>query len=127
MALPPDLEARAMDAADLDPVIELIGRCDRTYLEWAPAGWEPPDLGWYRERWQRRLRNRNHWARGAFDRERRLRAVVAWLPDADRTGRVQPGVAQLRGAVSREGERCEEPSPGDHHGRWARLGSNQST
>lgn len=81
--------------ADLDAVIELIGRCDRTYLEWAPAGWRPPDLGWYRDRWEQRMRHPRHWTRGAFDGEGRLRGVVAWLPDRDVGGRPRPRVAHV--------------------------------
>src|SRR5215218_9042701 len=63
--LPRDLELRELSRGDLDAVIELISRCDHSYLEWAPAGWRPPEPGWYRERWEERLPHREMWARGA--------------------------------------------------------------
>ena len=95
MPIPPDLDVRPLVPGDLDAVIGLIGRCDRTYLEWAPAGWQPPELGWYRDRWERRMRDPEHWARGAFDREGGLRGLVAWLPELDAEGCPRPGVAHV--------------------------------
>ena len=83
--LPRDLELRELSRGDLDAVIELISRCDHSYLEWAPAGWRPPDLGWYRERWEERLPHREMWARGAFDRSGELVGFVAFGPEPGRS------------------------------------------
>jgi len=92
---PGGLSIREIRFADLPAVIELVGRCDRTYLDWAPAGWQPPALAWYRESWEHRLGQADTWARGAFGPGGELAAVVGLRQDRTSDGRLRPGVAQV--------------------------------
>jgi len=86
---------REITTADLPAVVELIARCDETYLDWAPPDWSPPDLGWYRDAWEARLTSGEVWARGAFDGDDNVAGVVAIRPDVDRDDRPRPGVGQV--------------------------------
>jgi GNAT superfamily N-acetyltransferase len=90
-----ELQIREITPTDLAAVVELIARCDETYLDWAPPGWSPPDLDWYRDAWEARLASGEVWARGAFDRDGDLAGVVAVRPDMDRDERPRPGVGQV--------------------------------
>jgi GNAT superfamily N-acetyltransferase len=56
---------------------DLIGACDRTYLEWAPDGWSPPPQEAGVAKWEARLAEADRWARGAFESSGRLAAMVA--------------------------------------------------
>jgi len=83
--LPSDLELRELGLEDLDAVIQLVHRCDCTYLDWAPSDWRPPDLDWYRERWQERLPHPEVWTRGAFDQRGAVVGFVAFRAEPDRS------------------------------------------
>ena len=93
--LPGDLSARELAPADLDAAVGLIETCDRTYLDWAPPAWRPPELHWYRDRWAERLEADEHWSLGAFEPEARLVGLVAIRPDYDREGNLVPGVGHV--------------------------------
>jgi len=82
---PSDLELRELGLEDLDAVIQLVHRCDCTYLDWAPSDWRPPDLDWYRERWEERLPHPEVWARGAFDQRGAVVGFVAFRAEPDRS------------------------------------------
>jgi GNAT superfamily N-acetyltransferase len=36
---------RPFRPADAEPLAALVRACDATYLDWAPAGWTPPEVG----------------------------------------------------------------------------------
>jgi GNAT superfamily N-acetyltransferase len=44
VTLPEDLRARPLEAGDGPALAELVSACDRSYLDWAPAGWRPPEV-----------------------------------------------------------------------------------
>ena len=92
--LPADLGLRDLGVNDVDEIVQLVGRCDLTYLEWAHEGWTPPDLTWYADRWYQRLPAMGTWARGAFDPQGRLVGIAAFRPERDAT-RLVPGVAHI--------------------------------
>jgi len=76
--LPADLSARGLGPRDAPALAGLMARCDDTYREWAPAGWEPPpgqpELAGLAER----LRDPQRWACGAFDAGGRMVGAVMW-------------------------------------------------
>jgi GNAT superfamily N-acetyltransferase len=45
VTLPADLRARPFSAGDGPALTELVRACDRTYGDWAPAGWTVPEVG----------------------------------------------------------------------------------
>ena len=45
MTLPADVVARPLAAGDGPGLSALVEACDRTYLDWAPAGWTAPEVG----------------------------------------------------------------------------------
>src|SRR5262249_11748592 len=45
VTLPADLQARPLAAGDGPGLAELVTACDRSYLDWAPAGWTAPGIG----------------------------------------------------------------------------------
>ena len=53
-------------------------RCDATYRQWAPTGWEPPDGEPETVTLEERLRDPERWSCGAFDAEDRLVGTVIW-------------------------------------------------
>ncbi len=61
---------RDLTPNDGHAVTALIARCEATYRDFAPAGWEPPRDD--HSRVYAKL-----WSRGAFDGEDRLIATVA--------------------------------------------------
>lgn len=97
MPLPRDLALRALGPGDLPTVVALIARCDATYREWAPAGWEPPDAERRKPESRERLADPQRWSRGAFDADARLVATAAWEQFKDREGEEErpPGIAHV--------------------------------
>ena len=95
MSLPEDVRLRNLGLADLDSVLDLVERCDQTYLGWAPEGWTPPDLDLDRARWEESWGPSDRWSRGVVDRSGRLVGVVSWRPARDADGRQVPGVAHV--------------------------------
>jgi GNAT superfamily N-acetyltransferase len=95
MSLPADLSLCNLGLEDLDAVIDLVGRCDRTYLDWAPIGWEVPNLELDRARWEESWEVPGRWTKGAVDRSHRLVAMAGWRPDRDADGRAVAGVAHI--------------------------------
>ena len=95
MALPRDLSLCDLGLDDLEAVIGLVARCDRTYLEWAPRGWRVPNLELDRARWEESWRVPGRWTKGAVDPSRRLVAMAGWRPEQGADGRALPGVAHI--------------------------------
>jgi GNAT superfamily N-acetyltransferase len=79
----------------VDGILALVGRCDRTYLEWAPAGWRVPDLELDRPRWEESWLAADRWSRGAMEPAGRLVAMVSWRPERDADSQVIPGSAHV--------------------------------
>jgi GNAT superfamily N-acetyltransferase len=94
-ALPSDLRFGELGLAHLDAIIDLVGDCDRTYTDWAPPGWDVPDLELDRARWERDWQQPGRWARGVVERSGRLVGMVAWRADRGDDGRPVAGVAHL--------------------------------
>jgi GNAT superfamily N-acetyltransferase len=92
----PALEIRPPTPVDGDALRALVAACDRTYLDWAPAGWTPPQLT---IDWSARLSEPGRWSEVAFAGE--LVAFAAFRPArSDETpgvanGPALPGVAHL--------------------------------
>jgi GNAT superfamily N-acetyltransferase len=57
--LPPGLRPRRPTLADAGALRALVAACDRTYLDWAPAGWTPPELT---TDWSARLSEPGRWS-----------------------------------------------------------------
>jgi GNAT superfamily N-acetyltransferase len=95
MMLPPDLRVCDLGLDDLDAILDLVGRCDHTYHEWAPPGWDVPDLELDRARWKRNWKQPGRWARGAVERSGRLVAMEAWRAQLTDDGRPASGVAEV--------------------------------
>jgi GNAT superfamily N-acetyltransferase len=95
MPLPPDLSLCELGLDELDSMLELVGCCDRTYREWAPPGWDVPDLELDRARWERDWGQAGRWARGAVEESGRLVGMVAWRSHRNERDRAVPGVAHL--------------------------------
>jgi GNAT superfamily N-acetyltransferase len=93
--LPVDLTMCELGLGDLATILELVSRCDRTYVEWAPQGWEPPDLELDRARWANDWNQPDHWARGAAERSGRLVGLARWRADRDDSGRAVQGAAHV--------------------------------
>ena len=69
---------RGLRSSDAPALVGLMSRCDATYRQWAPAGWEPPDGEPETARLCERLRDPEHWSVGAFDADELLVAAVMW-------------------------------------------------
>lgn len=76
-ALPDDLELRQLELEDVAAISGLIGACDRSYLEWAPDEWSPPEISSDLEKWRRRLAEDEHWTLGALDAQGDLVGMTA--------------------------------------------------
>jgi GNAT superfamily N-acetyltransferase len=61
--LPPDLATRQPTPDDAGALRALVAACDRSYFEWAPAGWTPPEVS---TGWVARLREPGRWSLCAF-------------------------------------------------------------
>ena len=92
--LPPGLEARPPVPADADALRGLVAACDRSYLDWAPAGWTPP------ADWSARLGEPGRWSLGVFAGED-LVAYASFRPARHEpapgaaTGPPLPGLAHV--------------------------------
>jgi GNAT superfamily N-acetyltransferase len=70
--LPADLSLRPLEIDDAEAVAALILACDRTYLDWAPAEWEPPAEDEELGRCRRWLQEPGSWSLGIFDAQNEL-------------------------------------------------------
>jgi len=93
--LPGDLTLCELGLGDLGTILELVGRCDRTYVDWAPPGWEPPDLELDRARWANDWDLPDRWARGVTEPAGRLVGMAGWRAERDDNGRTVRGVAHV--------------------------------
>ena len=74
-AAPPALQTRTPTPADAGALSALIRACERSYLDWAPAGWTPPEL---ESDWPARLTEPGRWSLVAVDEA--LVAYAAFRP-----------------------------------------------
>ena len=95
MPLPADVRLCELRLEHLEIVLELVERCDRTYTEWAPPGWDVPDLELDRTRWSRDWDQPGRWTRGAVELSGRLVGMAVWRGQRDEMGRIEPGVAHV--------------------------------
>ncbi len=93
--LPDDVALGPLAAADLGEMLALVGRCDRTYLEWAPPDWRRPDVMGDLPRWRANWDRPHRSALGAFDPERTLIAFVSWSQEVGPDERPVAGVAHV--------------------------------
>jgi GNAT superfamily N-acetyltransferase len=98
VSLPADLHERAVGPDDGPALAALTRACDETYLEWAPAGWAPPEVP---SDWAATFPNPERWAHVAVEPAGRVVGLVAFRPaHADKgpgppTGPPLPGVAHV--------------------------------
>jgi GNAT superfamily N-acetyltransferase len=93
--LPAGIALGELEAEDLEEMLTLVGRCDLTYLDWAPADWRRPDVMADVPRWRANWDRPHRWARGAFDDEDALVAFVSWSQEVEADERAVAGVAHL--------------------------------
>jgi GNAT superfamily N-acetyltransferase len=95
--LPADLKLRPAAPGDAPAIANLVTRCDRTYTDWAPRGWEPPEPQRERTRWAQRLRDAQYWVRISVEREGAVVGLVCWRPEREPGEQGVPvrGVAHL--------------------------------
>ena len=90
------LHIRPPTSADGAALRALVAACDRTYLDWAPAGWTPPELP---TDWSARRTEPGRWSEVAFCGE--LVGYASFRPARSEetpgaaAGPVLPGVAHL--------------------------------
>lgn len=78
MGSPVDIDIRRAGPEDVEGIVSLIVTCDESYVVWAPDGWQPPDGGRERVRWNVRLSEDSHVAEVAVERSGRVVGVVTW-------------------------------------------------
>jgi GNAT superfamily N-acetyltransferase len=85
-------------AGDAEALSELIEACDRSYLDWAPAGWSVPEVS---PDWARRFEDPERWSHCVWDSDGGMVAFACFKP-AHRSdtpgfddGPLLVGVAQL--------------------------------
>ena len=85
-------------AGDAEALYELIEACDRSYLDWAPAGWSVPEVS---PDWARRFEDPERWSHCVWDSDGWMVAFACFKP-AHRSdtpgfddGPLLVGVAQL--------------------------------
>ena len=98
MTLPDDLRARPLEAADGPALAELVAACDRSYFDWAPAGWTIPEIP---PDWAVRFTEPDRWSWCALDAAGSMVAFVSFRParatetPAAPLGPPLPGVAHV--------------------------------
>jgi GNAT superfamily N-acetyltransferase len=93
--LPGDVVVRELASDDLEEMLALVGRCDRTYLRWAPPDWRRPDAAADVPRWRANWDRPHRWARGAYDADRLLVGFVSWSQEVTDTERPVAGIAHV--------------------------------
>jgi GNAT superfamily N-acetyltransferase len=89
-----DVLTRAAMPADLDEIVSLIHRGDRSFMEWR-TGWAPPPVRQLRDSWRRRLAG-SDWTAVAVSPRGRVVGVVGWEPrGGDRNGPAEVAEAHL--------------------------------
>jgi len=98
VSLPADVHTRPLAAGDAVALYELVAACDRSYLEWAPAGWTVPEVS---PDWATRFAEPQRWSLCALDAAEAMVGFVsvkaahaATTPGFD-DGPLLPGVAQI--------------------------------
>jgi GNAT superfamily N-acetyltransferase len=95
--LPADLALVRLAADDLEEMLALVGRCDSTYLDWAPPDWRRPDAMADVPRWRANWDRPHRWALGAVDPERALVAFISWSQEVGPDEREIDGIAHVSG------------------------------
>ena len=93
--LPSDLALGELAPDDLEEMLALVGRCDLTYLDWAPPDWLPPDVMADVARWRANWDRPHRGALGAFDDQRTLLGFVSWSQEVGDDERPVAGVAHV--------------------------------
>jgi GNAT superfamily N-acetyltransferase len=93
--LPDDVAIGPLAAADLGEMLAVVGRCDATYLEWAPSDWRRPDAMADLPRWRANWDRPHRSALGAFDPEQTLIAFISWSQEVGPDERPVAGVAHV--------------------------------
>jgi GNAT superfamily N-acetyltransferase len=76
-ALPADLVVRPLAAGDGPALAALVEACDRSYRDWAPAGWTPPEIP---PDWAARFAEPERWSRCALDAAGAMVAFASFRP-----------------------------------------------
>jgi GNAT superfamily N-acetyltransferase len=98
VSLPADVRTRPLAGEDAGALYELVAACDRTYLDWAPAGWTVPEIS---PDWATRFAEPQRWSLCAFDAAGRMvgfvsvKAAHAGATPGFDDGPLLPGVAQV--------------------------------
>jgi GNAT superfamily N-acetyltransferase len=93
--LPADLLLRPLAVGDAEAAAKLIISCDRSYRDWAPAGWEPPAADEEVRRCRRWLGEPGSWSVGVLDGEQEL-VGLAMVRQASVEGEAIAGTGHLR-------------------------------
>jgi GNAT superfamily N-acetyltransferase len=77
VTLPADVVARPLSLADGPGLAALVAACDRTYLDWAPAGWTAPEVG---PDWAVRFAEPGRWSCCACDADGVIVGFASFRP-----------------------------------------------
>jgi GNAT superfamily N-acetyltransferase len=77
VTLPADLRARPLEAGDGPALAALVTACDRTYLDWAPAGWTAPEVA---PDWAARFAEPERWSCCVVDGDGAFAGFVSVRP-----------------------------------------------
>jgi GNAT superfamily N-acetyltransferase len=77
VTLPDDLRARPLAPGDGPALAALVRACDRSYLDWAPAGWTVPEIG---TDWAARFTQPERWSCCVRDGDDVMVGFVATRP-----------------------------------------------
>lgn len=89
---------RPLRPGDAEALVALVRACDETYREWAPAGWEPPEVS---TGWAEGFLLPDRWTQARFDDAGTMIGVVAFRQAHEQPapgpeeGPALPGVAHL--------------------------------
>jgi GNAT superfamily N-acetyltransferase len=90
----PAVALRALRPGDADGMLAVLEACERTWVEFAPAGWTPPPAG--AARWVLELQEGPDWTRVAEEAGADVVGFVSWGDARDAvTGPPIEGVANL--------------------------------
>jgi GNAT superfamily N-acetyltransferase len=96
VTLPADLVARPLAVADGAALADLVRACDRTYLEWAPSGWAPPEVA---PDWAARFAEPGRWSCCALDADGAMVAFVSFRPAREHETPGRPDGPLLEGVA----------------------------
>jgi GNAT superfamily N-acetyltransferase len=112
VTLPADVVLRAPAPADVPGIAALVGACDESYRDWAPAGWKPPPAGRELDRWRGRIIDGSWWVRIAVETGGRVVGLVCF------TQAVAQGFAVDAGALEPVVGRAHVAAVFTHPDRW---------